>query len=155
MEIRAHQQGATLHLEEDEAVLLRSLLTQLRAAIDHGSKEDRVTKRLFPNAYESLPDQLEYQDLVGDQLQRAKLEAVADVERSLGDAGPAEVSLGESSLETWLATLTDMRLAIGTRLEIDEETMSRPLDADEIEAPELSVLHWLGWIQESVLEAID
>jgi hypothetical protein len=50
--------------------------------------------------------------------------------------------------------LTDLRLAIGTRLDVTEEKMSDDIDPDDPEAAALSVLHWLGWVQGTILEAI-
>jgi hypothetical protein len=53
----------------------------------------------------------------------------------------------------WLRTINDIRLTIGTRLEVDETKMAAELDERDPEAPALAVLHWLGWLQESFLES--
>jgi hypothetical protein len=44
-----------------------------------------------------------------------------------------------------------MRLAIGARLEVTEEKMNQAMDANGPDAPAWAVLHWLGWLQESIL----
>jgi hypothetical protein len=62
--------------------------------------------------------------------------------------------LDEEEVDRLLALLTDIRLAIGTRLDVTEERMAAELDRDDPDAAALSVLHWLGWLQESVIAAI-
>jgi hypothetical protein len=37
---------------------------------------------------------------------------------------------------------------------VTEEKMSGDIDPDDPEAAALSVLHWLGWVQGTILEAI-
>ena len=49
--------------------------------------------------------------------------------------------------------LTDLRLAIGARLEVTEELMSADVGPEDERAPALVTLHWLGWLQEMLLKA--
>jgi hypothetical protein len=67
-----------------------------------------------------------------------------------GDQGVTTLSPEEG--EAWVRALTDMRLAIGTRLDVTEETMSTEPDPDDPSAAPLQILHWLGWLQESILD---
>ena len=48
-----------------------------------------------------------------------------------------------------------MRLALGVRLEVSEEDMGREPDPDDPNAPAFAVLHWLGWLQETMVEKLD
>jgi hypothetical protein len=76
------------------------------------------------------------------------------VSTSLGDRGGdrgSDVDIEGDALQAWLAALTDIRLAIGTRLEVDEEMMAADIDDSDPDARALAVLHWLGWIQEGIL----
>ena len=50
--------------------------------------------------------------------------------------------------------LTDIRLALGTRFDVTQEKMSHELDPNDPEAPGMSVLHWLGWVQEMLIEIV-
>jgi hypothetical protein len=69
-------------------------------------------------------------------------------------AGPdTDVTLEGDDLDTWLAALTDLRLAIGTRLEVDEERMGAELSSNDPDAAAMAVLHWLGFVQEGVIRA--
>ena len=118
------------------------------------SDRDPVVGRLFPRAYETKKEEESYRSLVGDELVTAKKANLRTAGDMLGREGAAEAALSEDQAEAWLALLTDLRLAIGTRLDITEEKMSEDIDPDDPEAAALSVLHWLGWVQGTILEAI-
>ena len=53
-----------------------------------------------------------------------------------------------------VASLTDLRLALGTRLGVDEERMGAAVDPAGPDAAAMTVLHWLGWVQEGILSAL-
>jgi hypothetical protein len=140
-------------LDADEARLLMRLLAELRAVIESETPGDPVTERLFPAAYEDRDDQAAYQDLVGDQLRTEKLEAIRVIESVIG-AGPVDMPVPASEIGGWLPVLSDLRLAIGARLDVDESKMGDPIDPNDPDAAPMSILHWLGWMQESLLDAL-
>jgi hypothetical protein len=138
-----------------EAGVMRELVQNMHTLIDSGTgKNDPVLERIFPAAYEDASEEQRYQAVVGDSLREAKKEALAEVSAGLGDKGRVRVTLTEQEASTWLSVLTDMRLAIATRLDVTEEVMAADVDPSSPDAPALSVLHWLGWLQESMLEAL-
>ena len=139
--------GVLVHLDPDEATILARLLEEAELLIS-GAAETEVTRRLFPDAYEEADDQRAYEELVGDQLRSEKLEALAQVRSSVGSDA---VELDEDTAHAWLAVVNDLRLALGTRLGVTEEVMAAELDPEDPDAPALSVLHWLGWMQESLI----
>jgi hypothetical protein len=64
------------------------------------------------------------------------------------------LQLDRDEVDAWLGCLNDLRLVLGTRLEVTEET---ELDA-AADDPRLQALHvygFLGWLQESLLGAVD
>ena len=135
---------------------MRQLLAEMRTLLEADlPRADDVTRRLFPDAFDDPEEAAKYRDLVGDELRAGKLAAVHAFEAALPEQGMAEVVLEPAFAQGLLSVLTDMRLAIGTRLGVTEETMQTELDRSDPEAPALSVLHWLGWIQESVLMGIN
>ena len=138
----------TVRFDEQEKGLLGGLLAELETVLDQGPGSDPIRARLYPKAYQDEDEQKSYEELVGDQLQDQKLRIVREARSGLLDDA---LILDEDSLQSWLIVLTDLRLAIGTRLEVTEEVMDRELDPDDPDAPALSVLHWLGWVQESLL----
>jgi Domain of unknown function (DUF2017) len=141
-----------LRLRDYERELLQHLFAEMRLLLEAElPKADPVTARLFPDAYEEPVDQTAYQDLVGDQLRRDKLTALGDLEESIHGEGSIDLKLSEDEASKWLAVVNDLRLAIGTRLEVTEEKMEQEIDENDPEASALSALHWLGWVQESLL----
>jgi hypothetical protein len=141
-----------LRLNATEAGILRDLVEQMRALVKETDATDAVRARLFPDAYEDAEDSEAYRDLTGGDLSAAKLEALDRVAESLGNGGPTKAHLSEADAEAWVRTLTDMRLAIGTRLEVTEATMNLEPDPDDPAFAHLHTLHWLGWLQEQILE---
>jgi hypothetical protein len=114
-----------------------------------------VIARLFPDAYRDDPEHAQkYHEMVGDELRREKVRALTTVSDSLGPTGDAHVELTDELTTAWLAWLTDVRLAVGTRLGVTDETMGADIDPGSPDAPAYEVLHWLGWIQESIIERI-
>lgn len=147
--------GVRLRLERDEAELLRRLIGEMRGLLrESPERTDPVINRLFPEAYESPEDEEAYRELVGDDLHTEKLQALDEVEEMLGPRGKADVHLDADRVGGWLAMLTDLRLAIGTRLEVDEEQMASEPRPDDPKAPAMSAMHWLGWIQEGILQKL-
>jgi hypothetical protein len=144
--------GGRLLLDDAETDLIRRMAGELRALLTGlDTADDPVLDRLFPAAYEDPAEEASFQALIGDDLVQQKLEALDAVSKSLGTDG-SDVELHGELLHTWLACLTDLRLAIGTRLEVDEETMGADIDMGDPNARSLAVLHWLGWIQEGILK---
>lgn len=144
-----------LHVEEHEAGLLRELVRETRTLLEADvPREDPVIARLFPDAYDDPEHAQTYHDMVGDELRREKLRALGAVSESLGNSGDATVPLDDELVTAWLAWITDVRLAVGTRLGVTEETMGADFDPDSPDATAYEVLHWLGWIQESIIERI-
>ena len=146
--------GIRVEFEEQEAGLLRQLLDEMKTLLDADIEADPVNKRLFPDAYESAEDSRAYRELVGDELRTSKLAALDEVRTALGDRGEVETAISEESGGTWLAVMNDIRLAIGTRNDVTEERMAMEPDSDDLDASAMFVLHWLGWLQETLLESI-
>ncbi|MEA2461127.1 MAG: hypothetical protein QOH90_1304 [Actinomycetota bacterium] len=151
---RKRRGAISVELEDWEAHMLRELLGQMRELLQAEDLKDPVIARLYPPAYDEAPDAEAYRELIGNDLKNSKLGAIDDVAAKLeGEGGPLKTSLSEDEFDAWLRVLTDLRLAIGTRLDVTEEMMDREPDPHDPDAPALSELHWLGWMQESMLRA--
>jgi hypothetical protein len=146
--------SVTVRFTRDEAELLRRLLAEMESLLESKSERDPVVGRLFPRAYERKEEEESYRALVGDELVSAKRANLRTATDMLGREGAAEAELSGDQADAWLALLTDLRLAMGTRLDVSEERMAEDIDPDDPDAAALSVLHWLGWVQGTILEAI-
>jgi Domain of unknown function (DUF2017) len=137
-----------MRLSRDERSLLGGLVAELRALLD-GAPGDPSLRRLFPPAYDEAEDERAYRDLMGGELldgRRAALDVVAQtVDREQLDAEEADA---------WLRALNDLRLVLGTRLDVQEDTFAEELRRDDPRAPALAVYGYLSWMQEELIGAL-
>ena len=137
-----------LRLSGDERSLLAGLVAELRALLD-GAPGDPSLRRLFPPAYDEKDDERAYRELMGGELldgRRAALDVVAktvDHER-----------LSAEEADSWLRALNDLRLVLGTRLDVKEDRFAEELRRDDPRAPALAVYGYLSWMQEQLIEAL-
>jgi hypothetical protein len=137
-----------LRLSDAERALLRSLPEELLALLE-SDPGDPALRRLRPTAYEDdAGSEEEFRRLVGDELEEGRREALRLVVET-----SARESLTANELDTWLRALTDLRLALGTRLDVTEDTYAREIREDDPQAYELSVFAYLSWLQEAAVEA--
>jgi hypothetical protein len=140
-----------LDLPEHEARLLGDLVAQLVTVLEGGDADDPAVARLLPSAY---PDDeeaaAEFRRFTSDDLTARKL---ANARRVLDDlAPPAAERLDQAAQQSWLRTLTDLRLVLGSRLGV---TADGPAPSDD---PQVLVMHdvfdWLGYLQESLVQTL-
>jgi hypothetical protein len=137
-----------LRLSDAERELLRSLPNELLALLA-ADPDDPSLRRLRPSAYEDDPEAAEeYRRLMEDELEEGRREAL----RVLAETS-ARDRLTADELDAWLRALTDLRLALGTKLDVTEDTYAREIDPRDPDAYELSVFGYLSWLQEQAVEA--
>ena len=152
--VRRERDGSfTVHLSEPEQLLLKSLLAQLRTLLklEGGGEitEDSGVRRLFPTAYPGRDDlEAEYQGMVHDDLLGQRLAAIDQVEETI-----VLPSVDEEQLGTWLRTFNDLRLVLGTRLDVSEDDTG-PIDPDDPDAAAQAAYEYLGWLLESTVIAL-
>jgi hypothetical protein len=116
--------------------------------------EDPALARLLPDAYRDDPDAAgEFRRLTESSLRRDKVTAAERLLAALPGQGPGEVRLDGDNTENWLSTINDVRLALGTRLEVSEE-MPEP-DPEDPDAPAYVVYLWLTELQGVLVEVAD
>lgn len=128
-----------LTLYEEDAQLLAALATQLAGLLaDEDAIDDEVRDRLFPRAYldptEEESEQT-FRDLVRPDLLAEKLASLQALAAGLVDApreGPfVQARLDDEGAEQWLVAVNDLRLTLGTRLGIEEDTDYGAVDRDD------------------------
>jgi hypothetical protein len=139
-----------LRLSDGERELLTSLPAELTALIE-ADPADPELRRLFPPAYEDDEEsEVEFRRLMHEELLAGRREAL----QVLAESARSD-RLSSEQLDAWLRALTDLRLALGTRLGVTEETYDREIDPDDPRAFELSVFAYLSWLQEHAVAAAD
>jgi hypothetical protein len=150
---RSRRGGFDLKLPAEERELLRSLGPQMRVILTRPAPSEEVdpaVERLFPVAYPGDEDrQTEYRLLVQDELMESHLGALAVLE----ETADAE-RLDEDQLMAWMRAVNEVRLVLGTRLEITDEGVERPLDRDDARAPAFAVYDYLTYLQGEIIEAL-
>jgi hypothetical protein len=144
---RSRRGDYELRLPEGERELLRRLPAQLREAMP---TDDVGVGRLFPPAYmDDAERDAEYRRMVHDDLVAEHLAALQVMEQTI-DAR----RLSEDQLTSWLAALNDLRLVLGTRLNVTEDTYQEEMDQHDPKAPAYALFFYLGWLEEQVVEAL-
>ena len=133
-----------VHLGPEERDLLRRLTTELEELLA-AEPEDPALRRLRPRAYDDEQVEREYRSLVGSELESLRLENL----RAL--AGRDRLHAGE--IDRWLAALNDLRLVLGTRLDVTEDEFADGFDPNAPHAYELAVYAFLTWLQEAAVQA--
>jgi Domain of unknown function (DUF2017) len=136
-----------LRLNDAERALLRMLHAELRSLLEDPADPD--LQRLFPPAHDDAERESEYRGLVGDQLVDGRTRALQIVDRAL-DGG----KLTAEEADAWLRVLNDLRLILGTRLDVTEETMLGELDPNDPNAQQYAVYAYLSWLQEQLVAAL-
>ena len=129
--------------------------------------EDPVLARLFPTAYtddeESAAD---FRRFTESGLRDGKASAAGSIIDTLEDAGlPPEltedglvidVELTHAEAEAWMRAFTDIRLALATRLGVEagDEHYWHSLPDDDPRAQAHDIYEWVGYLQETVVEAL-
>lgn len=181
--------GAAVALDEVEIAILRSLAVQLLELIGPGDEPaegedplaalfaegpseppaDPALARLFPEAYGDEDKELreasaEFRRFTENDLRSHKREDALVVVRTLDALSPAAdggavLSLTADESRHWLGSLNDLRLTIGTRLEVSEEdegedgSLYRLPDSDP-RKPMVMAYLWLGALQETLVETL-
>jgi hypothetical protein len=134
-----------LRLSPDERALLRALPGELRQILDG---EDPALGRLFPPAYSEDPvHDAEYQMLMHDDLRQRHEEALDVMEQTVENE-----RLDEDQLHAWSKALNDLRLVLGTRLDVTEDM--EEVDPEDPRAPAFALYGYLSWLQGEIIEAL-
>ncbi|MET8771285.1 DUF2017 domain-containing protein [Streptomyces sp. NPDC004658] len=137
---------------------------------------DPVLRRLFPDAYsdpeeppaspaeaeERRAHSAEFRRFTENDLRAGKRENALAVIRSLDalapvDEGGAVLKLSPQESRQWLGALNDLRLAIGSRLEItdeDDTDLLYRLPDEDPRKPMVMAYLWLGGLQETLVTTL-
>jgi uncharacterized protein DUF2017 len=160
-------------LDAQEAAVLRGLVAEIRQMLatrsgDNPADElavltgmrtgpstrpdDRVLARLLPDfTTEDADLAAGLRSLHEPELIETKDNAAALVLETLPETG-GRVELTPEQADTWLTALNDVRLALGTALDVGED-MPDELPLDDPRGAHLGVYHWLTFVQDALVQA--
>jgi Domain of unknown function (DUF2017) len=123
---------------------------------------DPVLRRLLPDAYREDDNAAEeFRRLTEADLRAGKREGLSQIATDLSAGVPQRgggirLDLDDEAAAAWLPALTDIRLAVGTRLDVtedmDDERMHLPVDSPRY--AEIATYDWLSWLQEAMVRAL-
>lgn len=169
-------------LDRREATVLRGLVTQidgmLRARADEAPKDELAELTGIRTGASSAPEDPilarllpDFHRLDDESAGKAERDSAAAL-RSLHepelldlktgvagvvldtcppDGGTVKLSLEQA--EAWLSAVNDVRLALGTTLDVSED-MPDELPEDDPRSPHMGVYQWLTWMQEHLVLAL-
>ncbi len=148
--------GVVARLDPAEATVVGLLLDQLEqllAADAEDVGDDPVLARLLPEGHRGDPEiAADYREMTESALRSGKADDLAVVRATLPAAG-GEVRLDADQAAAWLRSTNDLRLALGTRLDIGEDT-EPPEEITGEEDQQLAVYYWLTALQGSLVDAL-
>jgi Domain of unknown function (DUF2017) len=123
---------------------------------------DPVLRRLLPDAYREDDNAAEeFRRLTEADLRAGKRNGLSQITTDLSAGVPQRgggirLDLDDEAVAAWLPALTDIRLAVGTRLDVtedmDDERMHLPVDSPRY--AEIATYDWLSWLQEAMVRAV-
>ena len=129
--------------------------------------EDPVLARLFPAAYADDEEAAsEFRRFTEATLRDGKATAACVIIDGLEEAGlppqldedglMIDVELDRDTAETWMRSFTDLRLALATRLgvEQDDDDYWEALPDDDPRAQAHDIYDWVGYLQETLVRAL-
>ena len=160
-----------VELLRNEAAVPRDDVDPLEALMDFSGPttepEDPVLARLFPTAYPHDEEgAAEFRRFTEGTLRDGKAKAAITIIDGLEDAGlPPElteeglmidVELDQPTAEIWMRSFTDLRLALATRLEVEEgdEDYWHTLPEDDPRGQAHDIYEWVGYLQETLVLAL-
>lgn len=136
-----------VQLPEAEQDLLRSLIPQLRELL---TTDDPSLTRLFPTAYPDDPERdAGYHALVRDELLEKRFASLDLLEQTV-EGGEVD----DETLSAWMRGLNDLRLVLGTRLDVSEDDEPMDVRHDDPEAAAWSIYHYLGGLLSLIVDAL-
>ena len=145
------REGFVLRLSPGERDLLRGLCGQLRELLREADPSgDPAIARLFPAAYPDDPlRNLDFERDAGSGLVADRLAAVDVVETTVD----AE-HLSEDEVMAWLGSVNALRLVLGTRLELTEETSEADYPEGHAVRDTYGMYLYLTWLEAGIVEGL-
>jgi hypothetical protein len=150
--IRRRRDGSfTWNLGANERRVLKDVAAEFRTHLAAETpSSDPSLQRVFPPAHPDDPiAELEYERAAGEPLLAAKLEQLETFERCI-DA----TVLSEDDVLACMRAANDLRLVLGTRIDVREESTPTDFLGDPETASTFELYAYLSWLVESMIDAL-
>ncbi|HMS24561.1 MAG TPA: DUF2017 family protein [Acidimicrobiia bacterium] len=159
-------EGIEAYLFVEEARIFVDIALDLRAIMETPALgEDPVRERLFPRAYLDPTEEtaeMTWADYAHPELLESRvatlvmlIESIKRIEDAPADRNAGDlkmVLLSPDETEAWLKGLNDLRLALGTKLNISDD--DNEIDPDDPHAQLRGIYDWLTALQQDLLEEV-
>jgi Domain of unknown function (DUF2017) len=120
---------------------------------------DDVLARLLPDGYRDDPEAAaEFRRFTEHDLRARKVSAASSVLETINEGAKVggRLTLDVKQAHQWLAVLNDLRLALGTRLEVTEDIreVAAELADDDPRRALFEMYDWLTWLQDGLVEVL-
>lgn len=160
-----------IELLHNESAMPSAAVDPLEALLDFSGPttepEDPVLLRLFPSAYRDDEEAAgEFRRFTEVTLREGKAKAAGAIVDGLEEAGlptqleddglMIDIELLPHEAEVWMRSFTDIRLALATRLGIEDEDepVWEALPDEDPRAQAHDVYEWVGYLQETLVHAL-
>lgn len=128
-----------------ESQALAALCGELMALLADPDPTDPVVQRLNPDGYtDDDAASAEFHELVADSLASERGSRLSSFRQEL-PPGAGRVELDEAAADRWIRVINDLRLTLGTRLGVSEESELDPADESA------NLYNWLTAVQETIV----
>jgi hypothetical protein len=140
-----------LALDDQQRTALAHLAEEFRELLaSETPSSDASLQRLFPPAHpDDLLENLDFERVAGAGLLDGKLAAHETLRRTAGAD-----RLSEDELLAWMTAINDMRLVIGTRIDVREESDPEDFADDPEREASFQLYAYLTWMLEMIVEAL-
>lgn len=145
-------QNFQLSLAIDDRRVILDLIDQLRDAVMSDTEDERF-RRLFPAAYHADPEHdAEYRRLMHGELLASRLDSLNRAHELLGrDERSPTLTLDEDEIDSLMKVVNDLRLVLGTLLDVQEDEPA--IEEDDPAFPQFHLYGYLGWLLEWIIRA--
>ena len=147
---RSVDRGIELTMEHWECAALETIPGLLDSVGAPG--EDPAADRLDQAPYPDDPEaSTEFRRLMADEMAQSRAADRSAFALTVEQA-PRGVILSPGESEAWLRVLGDARLVLASRLGIADDGWEERFSEND---PSIALLHYLGWLQQSLAETLE
>jgi hypothetical protein len=158
VKVTRHRASIRARFSLAEAHVLEQLLDELAIVLRPGALPDShpVRERLYPAGYADPEEAAAYRELTESGLEQDRCERLERCRAELHKARSlvrTDLVLSADAADRWIRVLNDLRLTLGTRLDVAEDD-DYDLHEDDPDVQERARYVWLSALQDLLVTAL-